>query len=181
MNRINVMKLVPTIFVGVGVLMLIIAGLLGLRSMSWSDATTTTGTVIAHHYEPPDEDDSGASWSFTVEWTDGQGETHQTHSGYSTNKPPEVGSQIEVQYYPDDPSRARVANWSGRWLATTVVGGMGAFFCLIAGIFLFLVRREPFLLPGPLQRPESTLPTDNYHGPVDPQSPPGSGWQQPAS
>ena len=182
MRRLNVAKVVPTIFLGIGVLMLLIAALLAGMSMRWAGATTTTGTVVEHIYHAPDstDDDDGPTWSFIVEWVDEQGNTRQTDSGYSTNRPPEIGSHVPVQYFPDDPERSRVSTWAGRWLASTIVGGVGGVFTLIGGILLAVFRREPFLLPGPMQFNDPTRPTDGYHGPVDPPRDPSStGWEQP--
>lgn len=140
-------KVLSAILLGISVLLLGIAAVLTIRTLSWSSAETTTGTVVEVHYHAPEEDEDGPTWSFTVEWSDNQGNTHSTHSGYSTSKPPAVGDQVPVQYYPDDPDRARISTWAGRWLAATIVGGIGAVFSLVSVIFAIAMRKQPWRLP----------------------------------
>lgn len=179
MRRINFFKVVPTIFLGIGLVMFGNAAVNVVQSLAWTAGTQTTqGTAVAH--ERGQAADGPGGWAFIAEWTDDQGGGHQTKSDYWTSHPPEMGSQVPVQYDPDDPGRARIATFMGLYLVSVIFGFMGAVFALIGGVILYKIRHEPVLLPGPMAQPEPTTPTDDYHGPVDPPSDPTvDGREQP--
>lgn len=140
---------VPWIFVAVAVILFAVAAGFALNNLRYGDAETATGTVVEHEYAPiRSEDDDGRSrsrdaWKEVVEWTDHDGETHTTVGNVSSTSPKPIGSEVSVQYFPDDVGSARLAGFWDQWLVTVITGGMGLVFAFFGVVFLSLFRRVP--------------------------------------
>lgn len=142
---------IPWVFVGVAVILFAVAAGFALNNLAYRDAETATGTVIEHEYSPiRREDDDGRSrtrdaWKEVVQWTDHNGETHTLVGDVSSTRPKAIGSDVTVQYYPDDVSSARLAGFWDQWLVTAITSGMGLMFGLFGVVLLRIFRRTPAL------------------------------------
>ena len=120
-----------------------IAWLLTVSNLEWADAETTTGTVVAHGQVPRAQGDPAwTRWRYVVEWTDPQGQVRQVESG-EVRVPPEVGSQVQVQYYPDDPTLARIAPSTITGPVAAIFGVLGVALLGVAGFLGYRSRQEP--------------------------------------
>ena len=71
-----------------------------------------------------------------------------SHTSNTYSSPPafHVGERVELYVEKDDPEEVVVNTFSERWLAITIIGGLGLFFGLFASVF-FLVGRKTSTQP----------------------------------
>lgn len=125
------------------------AGLAMLGGAAWvensarsfeTSAITAGGTVV--DLSRRSSDDGGYVYAPVVEWFDDAGTRHEFVGGVASSPPSHAqGERVTVLYPPGLPGRARVDDFANRYLATLVLGGLGAVFALVGGgIAFFHVR-----------------------------------------
>lgn len=114
-------------------------GLLGsgaLTELGYRDATWSTGTVIGNE-KKIDRDDDGSvdiTWAPIIEWRDETGTKRTFTSEVSTSSAREVGSSIDIRYFPGKPASVVDSSWAGRWIKIMV----GAILAPIFALFVWL-------------------------------------------
>ena len=111
----------------------------GWDNVRYFGAPTVPGTVVEHEYFPFVDDNGKTSdgWKIIVEWTDQDGDTIRTPSRFASSSPHEIGSSVDVQYLPGDQGKVRIATWAEKWLASTILGGIGLAFALFTAFCLW--------------------------------------------
>lgn len=128
--------LFSTIFGLIGLLLLGIAGIIYYyQQRTIENSNTVTGVVVDFRTK-----NSGTtSPVIAYEW---QGEKKLYYSSAYSN-PPAYDMNEEVQMFVNrtDPNDVVVNTFTDRWLAITIVGGLGSFFLLFGALFMFAGRK----------------------------------------
>jgi len=126
------------VFLGIGVLLLLVAALLWNDTRSFlARARETSGEVIELR-EVRDNDGGSSTWKPVVRFTAGNGRNITFASSFSSNPAPyDVGERVSVLYLPGEPDEARIRGFGSLWLGATIVGGIGAVFTLIGAGIVF--------------------------------------------
>jgi hypothetical protein len=121
----NVEKIVASVFLVTGILMLFIAVFIFMKNEEFiSRGITGRAVVISNPAKPV----------FEYEY---QGVTHQYQTNTESNPPSyAIGEEVDIFIDPDNPDNILVDTFLDRWLAILIVGSLGAVFFL-AGLFTF--------------------------------------------
>lgn len=163
----GVLALIATVFGGVAVILLLIAG--GIALHTWSFLATSeaaTGTVVGfdarHRCTTKDHVRTcSAVYAPRVRFATADGREIEYQSSTATNPPSyDEGQQVDLRYRPEDPHQARINSYVDLWLAPTIVGGIGGIFGAVAAILLVIRRamssrqRRAQPVAGPVREPE---------------------------
>lgn len=130
------MFLTGLILAGVGVLILVVGAVTGLRIRSLlSTAAEAQGKVVGFIQQSSGE--GGTSKHAQVEFTTAAGETVTFTEASQTVGGLAVGSEVPVKYNPAQPKKARIATGGRLWVSTIVLVALGAVL-LIVGVILGL-------------------------------------------
>ena len=70
------------------------------------------------------------------------GVTYARTSEIGTEPPSyQVGDQVEIEYWPDQPAEARIASWGERWTGTLAVSVLGGLVTIVGLVLLIFARR----------------------------------------
>jgi len=130
------MKIFSLIFGGLGVLLLLIAGLLYLGEASFlRRAERATGTVVVLYRSIGDE--GGNSYCPVFQFTAADGEV-VTYRGNVCASPPayKVGDRVELFYDPGNVEHVQMNNFWSKYVGVFVLGVIGAPFTLLGLISL---------------------------------------------
>lgn len=146
----RVLALLAAILAAVSLILIIIAGVLVLRTRTFiADSVTATGTVIEMvPRQSCDRDEDGhavdCDWVYAprIRFTAADGR-EITFTSTTASSPPSYteGDPVPVRYPPGKPAAARIDSYAGLWLAPTIVGGIGVFFAAFAVVWAVLARR----------------------------------------
>ena len=147
----------PTVSLGLGGLALLIvgvafvvAGSLALDEMTpAADGVATEATVVEHVRGSAVVDGiARVTWAPVYEFVDVDGQRHRAADGVgSLNRPPAIGSTVEVSYVPGDPTSARRTDvgldWL-RWFTATgaAMASLGSLLLVAAGVRSLRARRR---------------------------------------
>lgn len=136
------MSLYGYIFLGIGILLLTLAGMaFSFGSAFDNRAVRTQGTVIAMKYRG-----DGMS-SPVVQWFDQNGELRRFVSSTSTSRPAyDRGDTLTVLYDPDKPRLAVIDSFLERYTGAIISGGIGLVFSLIGGPILYFYWRRAWMI-----------------------------------
>jgi|WetSurMetagenome_2_1015567.scaffolds.fasta_scaffold240097_1 hypothetical protein len=121
-------KPVAIIFIVFGMFFLSLGIGVVISNLHYLDKTlSAVGTVFDSRLEPQvsgsDQDDQDYNKIYRVRFFTNTGEpTIFT----DTSTYPRVGKQVQVRYFPDNPSNARIYNVSAFWVAPTLISLVGA-------------------------------------------------------
>lgn len=124
------------IFLGIGLLLLVISGIIFYNVKKFSNnAATTTGQVV--DLVTKQSSSSGRNRSVTyapvVIYSDAANIQHRYISSVSSNPPGySIGETVKIYYNPNNPDDAMIAGW-GAYLGAFITGGIGLLFSLIGG------------------------------------------------
>jgi Protein of unknown function (DUF3592) len=153
-----ILFIVPALFGGVGLLLLLIGLLVFLRKRAFlSKAATVPGTVVALltqaqrdlSLDPelrnvglnPTQYDVEVSFFPLVRFQTKQGQTVEFRSSVGSTSPAYfVGQQVTILYDPANPIKASISSFGSLWLSSLLLFGVGSLFTAIGVIFLALVR-----------------------------------------
>lgn len=130
-------------------LIFLAAGLALLGGAGWVEksarafdatALSASGTVIDMDTRSSDD---GYVYAPVVEWRDTAGTRHR-FVGEVASSPPayDRGETVAIRFPPGLPGKARIADFSNRYLMTLVLGGLGAVFALVGGAIAFFYWRR---------------------------------------
>lgn len=136
--------LIKYIFLGIGICLLLGAGLLAQNTHSFlNNAILTEGTVI--DLVESSHDDSTV-YQPVISFQDQQAEVIEFKSSSGSNPPSYLpGDKVEVLYETDNPEGASINSFFSLWGGAVIVAGIGAVFALIGGgiaITTFLKARS---------------------------------------
>jgi len=124
------MKLFVAIFGGIGVILLVLAGIVYFREQSFlSRAQTATGTVVDLDLS----NDSNGSSSFcpVIEFTTQAGEPVRYYGNVCSNPPSyNVGEPVEVVYDPQDIKHVQMSGFWSQYLGVIILSCIGVPFLL---------------------------------------------------
>jgi hypothetical protein len=130
MARVTGVRALPSVglvFIGLGLLGLIAAGVLGLLEINGSRQAQADGVIVDFAVGP------------VVEFTTGQGATVQFRSAVRSTSFA-LGQHVPVAYDPADPAGAAIDGFIGRWFLPGLFAMIAGVF-LVIGIVLFLLGR----------------------------------------
>lgn len=130
MARVTGVRAIPKVglvFIGLGLLGLIAAGVLGLLEVNSSRQARANGVIVDFAVGP------------VVEFTTGQGATAQFRSGVRSTSFA-LGQRVPVAYDPAAPADAAIDGFVGRWFLPGLFAMIFGVF-LVIGIVLFLLGR----------------------------------------
>lgn len=144
MKNVTLFRLVGSIFVATGVLLLGVAAFLHHRDASFAAAAArATGQVVALH--PSVQRDAARTttrYASRIRFRTEQGcRVDFVEAVASTPPRHAVGEHVAILYDPNRPSRALVDDFAGRKTAFAIVGGLGALFLTIGGTLLAVLIR----------------------------------------
>ena len=115
--------------------------------ISWkleNEGVTTTGIVV--QLEESNSAEGGCCVYSPIVEFDAKGQTY-SFDGETASDPPEyeVGQEVNVIYYPDDPNTAQINKWSERWLFPSIIIPAMILTALILNFFMIqsFVRNDP--------------------------------------
>ena len=126
-----VFKIIGGIFMGIGVLILLIGFIVTyFMEQSYDSCTETTTAVVTRNII--NDDTYTPVFAYTVD-----GKEYERKSSYSTNPPEyEVGDEVELHYEPGDPGNFYVDKATN--LVRGILYGIGGFFFLFGFVFLII-------------------------------------------
>ena len=127
----------PPLFSVLGVGLLLGAGYATYSTKAFlAQAVVAPGTVVELVRS---RSDSSYTFAPVVRFQDASGAEHEFLSSSGSNPPAyDTGEAVEVLYLPTDPSDARINGWFALWGIALILGGMGAVFLAIGGVFLLV-------------------------------------------
>ncbi|MDV6013311.1 DUF3592 domain-containing protein [Haloechinothrix sp. LS1_15] len=142
-------RVVPLVFTGLGVMLLIgavvVALLLGRGAADRTASTTAVVVEVTERTSQSRDSDGNTRTSTTycpvVEYTvDGETFTHESAVCTGSREGNRVGDELTVNYDPADPADAAIDSWLHRWLAPLIMGGIGGVFVLIGSVTFAAAR-----------------------------------------
>lgn len=129
-------KIFTLIFGSIGLLLMGIAGLIYyFQDQTIKNSDTIQGVVVDFRTK------SGGTVAPVIAYT-WNGEKKFYHSSAYTNPPAyEMDEEVSMFVNRSDPEDVVVDTFSDRWLAITIVGGLGSFFLLFCALFMFAGRK----------------------------------------
>ena len=137
----STVSLVFNIFLGIGLLLLIIS-LVICYSIKKFDAAAakTSGTVVDMLERSRSSNSSSPTYTPVVTYEDGNGVKHRYIPSFSSNPPGyHIGESVLVYYDPKNPGDAKIVGWQ-EYLGAIITGGLGLVFGLI-GTGYYTVRK----------------------------------------
>ncbi len=134
----DVRRILGMVFGGIGVVMLVVAGIgVTARVSSLSDQIRTAGTVVDLREARDDN-----TYAPVVEFiTAAQERITITSSVFSSPSAYDIGERVEVAYDPADPRDGSIVGF-GLWLWQLIVGGIGLIFVALGTAFFVFVQRR---------------------------------------
>ena len=134
----SIEKLVFLIFPGIGVLLMLIALLVWLRTKRFvAESLRAQGTVVGFEES---HDEGSTTYAPVVNFTAQSGVAVQfTDKVYSRPRGYDVGQQVEVLYHYQNPRRARLASPFRLYFVPGLLGGMGFTFASIGAIVFWFM------------------------------------------
>ena len=139
-SGLNVGKMVGTIFLSIGLIVLAVDGFLIYRDYQFQKrAVPVTGTVVDYDTHYSRDDDGGQTLMYaTVYEYDFRGKHYTYTSSTSSSSPTgEVGERVEVLVDPDSPWEITVNTFWERWFIILVLTLFGGIFATVG----YFVRR----------------------------------------
>lgn len=129
-------RLIFTIFLGIGVAMLVAAGYSYLHTREFvASAVAADGVVIANVWSTSSGRNRSAAAYPRVRFRTAAGREVTFVSGVGTNPPSyRAGESVEVLYDPGDPANARIHSFGSLYVLPLVFGILGTVFSLVGGI-----------------------------------------------
>jgi hypothetical protein len=133
------------ILAAVGVLILLIAGFLIVRTRRFlARSVATQGMVIA--YARSSGSEGGSTYRPVVRFTLADGRVSQFADGLATNPPSyAVGAAVPVRYDPFDPEQARIDSRMRLWLVPSILVAVGALLLAIGAVMAFVYVAVPLV------------------------------------
>lgn len=130
----NTPALIFSIFLALGVALLIIAGVITYKVKSFIDsAVETNGNVVDLL---PARSNKSTTYAPVVIYDDQYGVDHRYISNVSSSPPAyDIGEIVVIYYNPKNPDDAMIGGWQG-YLGAIICGGIGLIFTLLGSIFL---------------------------------------------
>lgn len=151
----DVRRILGVIFGGIGVVMLVVAGIgVAATVSSLADRTHTTGTVVDlreargdNTYAPVVEFRTAADERITI-----------SSSVFSSPSAYDIGERVEVAYDPADPRGGSIVGF-GLWLWQLIVGGIGLIFFVLGTTFLVFVQHRRRVIDRLIEQGEAVIGT----------------------
>ena len=125
--------------VGVGAIVLGIVE--AWRNTRYGRAQRTTGVVVGHHVMRGSEPGDVDTYALVVDWRSPDGQPRRFTTRYSSSFPDRVGTELPLEFLPDDPvGTVRAGNWAGRWQGSVVAIVVGLVFLGVAWFMNFTLR-----------------------------------------
>jgi len=126
------------VFLGVGILLLVLASLLWNRTRGFVARAASTRGTVTELIEVRDNDGGSSTFKPVVRFASPTGEEITFTSSYSSRPPAyDVGETVDVLFVPGD---ARIKGFGSLWLGPLILGGLGTVFGAI-GLSILLVSR----------------------------------------
>jgi hypothetical protein len=126
------------VFLGVGILMLLVALALWNKTRGFVARAATAPGTVTELIEVRDDDGGSSTFKPVVKFVDPEGREISFTSSYSSRPPAyDVGETVEVLFVRGD---ARINGFGSLWLGPLILGGLGAVFTAI-GLSILLAGR----------------------------------------
>lgn len=145
----TVMRVLGLVFAGVGILLIVVGVLVGVL-VGQADAartSSTTGTVVALEEKVSRTTHDGRTTTSitycpTIQYTvDARPYEFRSSSCGNTGPESVVGGTVNLRYNPDAPGDVAIDSWASRWLATTILCGLGVLFTAVGVVIVVVSRR----------------------------------------
>ena len=136
---VRALPIVGLVFLGLGLLGLVGAGVLGLLELRSNRQAQADGVIIGFNNGPE------------VEFTTSQGTTAQFRSPVRSSSFAR-GDHVAVAYDPDDPHDAAIDGFAGRWFLPGLFAILFGVFLVMGAVLSLLGRILLMLRPDPTRR-----------------------------
>lgn len=137
---ISVGRIVGGVFLGVGLILLIVCYFLWNNQATFSETAISVNGVVIQLEERSSRNSDTGSWSYTyapVVRYDVNGKEYVYHSTSSSNPPSyAVDEEVTLLVDPKNPNDVVIDDFMDRWFAPVLLGAMGAIFSTV-GFFVF--------------------------------------------
>jgi hypothetical protein len=143
-SGVNVGKLVGSIFMGVGIIMLsVIAYLIVSNNKFEQRAVRTKGKVIDYKNYQSSNDNGGSTTMYTPVFEyEFNGQSYQHTSSTSSSSPEyEIGEEVEVLVDPKRPAEILINTFWEKWFVVVLLGFMGTIFTGVGFLVFRFVGR----------------------------------------
>lgn len=127
----NVGRIVGTLFMGIGMVMLLVVGYLIYSHQQFEkNAKVVKATLTAYQSYDSRDDDGSTTTMFTPVFEyefKGTKHTYVSNSS-SSSKDYEIGEKVDMMVNPDDPKDVLVDSFMGKWFLPLLLGIMGTVF-----------------------------------------------------
>jgi len=130
----NVGKIVGSVFLGFGLIMLTVVSYLIYSDFTFQQrAIPITGTLVDFETSYSTDDDGGSTLMYAgIYEYEYNGKKYKHYSNTSSSSPPgQTGEQVEVLLDPDDPSRVTINTFGERWTLVLILGILGTIFTVV--------------------------------------------------
>lgn len=139
----GIIKIVRTVFLLVGIGLLVAAGIFTERTNRFvGQAMTTSGEVVELVRSRSSNSSSGTrnyTYKPRVRYTAPDGKVVEFQSNVGSNPPSfAIGEQVKVLYDREDPTDARIDDFVSLWLLPLILGGIGTVFFITGAIMAVL-------------------------------------------
>ena len=130
-KQLNVGRLVGSIFMVVGSIMLAVAAYVTYANNQFSKrAIPVSGEVISYSSYESNDDDGGTTTMFTPTFSytyNGKNYTHASNVS-SSGQDYQIGEKVDVLVDPDDPTEVLIDSFWEKWLIVVILGFLGIMF-----------------------------------------------------
>lgn len=146
------LRVVAMIFAGVGIVLLLVGVLVAfLVNQGNNERTGSAAGTVVEVNERVDRDMKNGKWTTHVTYcpvieyeVDDKPFLYRSNMCSGSGPETVVGGVVALKYNPANPSDAAIDSWAGRWLAPTILGGLGTVFTLIGvGLYIGFRRKKP--------------------------------------
>ena len=130
-TKVNPPKLVGTIFMSIGVIMLVVTiWIYNRQQQFYNRAIPVQGTVISYTQYESDGDDGGSTTMYTPMFEYSYNGQTYTQPGEvsSSSRSYDIGEPVEIMVDPDNPSDMMVDSFMERWFVVLLLGFLGTLF-----------------------------------------------------
>lgn len=172
----NAARGIAVAFVALGAVLAVAAIVVNsITSSAWAERTERVPGTVVDVRETFGSMDSqpgalrGRNYCPIVQYTV-EGTQYLLESAVCGNGRPDLGAEVTVRYSPNDPGDGVIESWKSRWLAVTILTGIGAGFIVFGGLAYVLFRSKRRMVSGPVPYG----PAPGYGTPSFPLAPPGT-------
>ena len=133
------MKIFALCFIGAGVILLAISGILFVRELVFLGRAETTSGIVTAYSTYTDSEDS-TLYCPVIKYTTREGENNAyTSSSCSAPADFNIGDMVQMVYDPGNPKNVQIKNIWDEYVGTIITGLIGLPF-FIVGVWLYLAK-----------------------------------------